>query len=139
MDFFSSIKGALLGLKQFLATESPLKMMKNAFYFTSIALFVLNIFKFLSWLFGHVVKRLDWKDKVNFKFHDVTAWLTNYFNTQLPNISRSKGNQAMKFGQLIEYNMINIFLEKSYKIWWRNYSQTLFWKMKIKYISRSMV
>ena len=31
----------------------------------------------------------------------------------LPNIS-SKGNQTMKFGQLIEYNMRNIFLEKSY-------------------------
>ena len=32
----------------------------------------------------------------------------------LPNISRSKGYQAMKFGQLIEYNMIMIILEKSY-------------------------
>ena len=32
----------------------------------------------------------------------------------LPNISRSKGNQTMKFGQLIEYNMRNFFLEKSY-------------------------
>ena len=32
----------------------------------------------------------------------------------LPNISRSKDNQAMKFGKLIEYNMRNIFLEKSY-------------------------
>ena len=31
-----------------------------------------------------------------------------------PNISRSKGNQAIKFGQLIEYNMRNIFVEKSY-------------------------
>ena len=31
-----------------------------------------------------------------------------------PNISRSKSNQAMKFGQLIEYNMRNIFIEKSY-------------------------
>ena len=31
-----------------------------------------------------------------------------------PNISRSKGNQAMKFGQLIEYGMRNIFIEKSY-------------------------
>ena len=29
-------------------------------------------------------------------------------------ISRSKGNQTMKFGQLIEYNERNIFLEKSY-------------------------
>ena len=32
----------------------------------------------------------------------------------LPNISRSKGNQTMKFGQLIDYKMRNIFLEKSY-------------------------
>ena len=31
-----------------------------------------------------------------------------------PNISRSKDNQAMKLGQLIEYNMRNIFGEKSY-------------------------
>ena len=29
----------------------------------------------------------------------------------LPNISRSKGNQTMKFGQLIEYNTRNIFLK----------------------------
>ena len=29
----------------------------------------------------------------------------------LPNISRNKDNEAMKFGQLIEYNMRNIFLE----------------------------
>ena len=32
----------------------------------------------------------------------------------LPNISRSKGNQTMKFGPLIEYNLTNIFVEKSY-------------------------
>ena len=32
----------------------------------------------------------------------------------LPNISRSKGNQTNKFGQLIEHIMRNIFLEKSY-------------------------
>ena len=35
----------------------------------------------------------------------------------LLNISRKKGNQKMKFGQLIEYNMRNIFLEKSYIKW----------------------
>ena len=29
-------------------------------------------------------------------------------------MSRSKGNYAIKFGQLIEDNMKNIFLEKSY-------------------------
>ena len=33
----------------------------------------------------------------------------------LLDITRNKGNQRMKFGQLIEYNMINIFLEKSCK------------------------
>ena len=32
----------------------------------------------------------------------------------LPSISRSKGNQTMKFGQLIECSMRNIFLEESY-------------------------
>ena len=32
----------------------------------------------------------------------------------LPNISRRKGTRAMKFVQLIEYNMRSIFLEKSY-------------------------
>ena len=31
----------------------------------------------------------------------------------LPSISQSKGNQAMKFGQLIEYNTRTIFLQKS--------------------------
>ena len=42
------VKGALSGLKQFLASENPLKMMKNAFYFTLKALSVFKIFKFLS-------------------------------------------------------------------------------------------
>ena len=33
----------------------------------------------------------------------------------LPNMSRSKVIQTIKFGQLIEYDMRTIFLEKSYK------------------------
>ena len=49
-------KGVLFDLRQFLITESSLKMMKNAFYFTLKAIFVLKIFTFLSWLFGHVEK-----------------------------------------------------------------------------------
>ena len=42
-------------------------------------------------------------------------WRSNIFPKIhiLPNISRNKGNQTMKFGQLIGYNMKNIFLEKS--------------------------
>ena len=77
------LKGALSGMRQFLAIESPLKILKKAFYFTSKALFVLKIFKFLFWLFGHVTKQLDWKDKVNLKFFDVTAWLANNCNTHI--------------------------------------------------------
>ena len=45
----------------------------------------------------------------------------------LPNILKNKDNQAMKFGQLRECNMKNIFLEKSYiKMWSRSYYQTFF-------------
>ena len=50
-------KDAVSGLEQLLATESPLKMIKNTFYFTLKALFVLKIFNFFSWLFSYVVKR----------------------------------------------------------------------------------
>ena len=81
-DNFRNLK-ALSGLSQFLAIESLLKMMKNAFYFTSKAVFVLKVFNFLSWLFGHVAKQLNWKDKVNVKFYDVTTLLTNNCNTHI--------------------------------------------------------
>ena len=43
-----TVQSALSDLKQFMAIESPLKMMKNAFYFTLKALLLLKIFKFLS-------------------------------------------------------------------------------------------
>ena len=45
---YADIKGALSGLRQFLVTENPLKLIKNAYYFTLKALFVLKIFEFLS-------------------------------------------------------------------------------------------
>ena len=63
--------------------------------------------------FGHVGKRLDKKASVNFKIYEVTIWETNNYNTTLLNISRSKGNQTMKFDQLIEYKMRNNFIKKS--------------------------
>ena len=37
----------------------PFIEMKNAFYFTLKALFVLKVFKFSCWHFGHAEKRLD--------------------------------------------------------------------------------
>ena len=35
----------------------------------------------------------------------------------LPNISKNKDNHAMKFGQLIEYNVRNIFHQKLWEKW----------------------
>ena len=40
-----------------------------------------KIFRFLSWLFAHVKKSLDCKDKINFKIYDVATSFTNNCNT----------------------------------------------------------
>ena len=66
-----------------MAAEIPLKMMKNAFYFALKALFALEMFKYLSWLFGQVEKRFDYKENVNFKIYDVTTWETNNSNAHV--------------------------------------------------------
>ena len=42
--------------------DRPSKIMKNAFYFILKEIFVLEIFKFLFWLFGHVEK-LTWLER----------------------------------------------------------------------------
>ena len=45
----------------------------------------------------------------------------------LTNISKGKNNQAMKFGQIIEYNLRNIFLEKSYsRVLYKRHSRLFF-------------
>ena len=109
----------LSGLRKFLLTATPLKMMKNAFYSILKALFVLKIFRFLSWLFGHAGKCLDKKAHVNFKIYDVTDLRKQIVTIHIyPNISRSKGIKPMKFGQLTEHS-VNIFLGKSYGKWSR--------------------
>ena len=54
----------------------------------------------------------------------------------LLNISRSKGTQTMKFGQLVEYNIRNIFHEKSYtKCGGETSSIPFSWELKL---SRSL-
>ena len=88
--------------------ESALKVMKYTLYFMLKALFIFELFTFLSWYFGYLVKRRDKKAMFNFKSYDV---VTTHI---LPNISRSKGNQTTKFGQLIEHTMRNVFLEESW-------------------------
>ena len=60
----------------------------------------------------------------------------------MPNISRSKSNQAIVFGQLIECNMRNFsfFCWKiMLKIWCRIYSQTFFCKKSKFGISQSII
>ena len=47
------------------------------------ALFVLEIFTFLSCLFGYVEKWLDKKAMVNFKIYDFTDWTRNNCNTHI--------------------------------------------------------
>ena len=59
--------------------------MKKIFYFTLKALSILKLFRFFSWLFGHVKNGL-----------------------------RSKSNQTIKFGQLTRWNMRNILFKKSF-------------------------
>ena len=60
--YWNSIKIGLSPSKWFdfiYFIESPLKLMKNAFYFMLKALFAFEIFAFLSRLFGYVEKQLD--------------------------------------------------------------------------------
>ena len=54
----------------------------------------------------------DWKDKINLKFDEVIAYLTINCNRHIA-LYISKGNQTMKFGQLIEYKLKKNLLEKS--------------------------
>ena len=54
------------------------------------------------------------------------------------NISRSTSNQGMKFRRLIEYNMRNIFLEKSYKMVEKLFPDP-FLKIKTEHIYGSIV
>ena len=94
--------------------------MKTAFCFTIKALLVLKQFTFSFCLFGHAEKWFDKKAMVNIKIYDITTREQVITIHILPTISISEGNQTMKFGQLIEHNMRNIFLENSYaKICWR--------------------
>ena len=66
--------------------------MKNDFYFMLIALFVLEILTYLSWLSGYIEKWLDKKALVSFKIYDVADWTKIITIHVLSNFSRSKGN-----------------------------------------------
>ena len=90
---------------------NPLKIMKNAFYFILKAIFVFKISKILSW-----------KIRLTSEFMMSPPDLQTIATHILLNISRSKDNQTMKLGQLIEYNKRNNFLQILCEKWGRETS-----------------
>ena len=108
-------------------------MMKNAFCFILKALYLLKRFKFLSWLFGRVRENnLIRKIRLTSEFMTSRPGYQTIATHILANISRR--NQTMKLVQLIEYNKINIFLQKLYGKWSREASSRplfVFWKSLI--------
>ena len=103
-------------------------MMKNASYFMLKALFVLEIFTFCQDFFGHVKNGFLRKLRLISKFMISETGQRTITIDVLPNISKSKDNQSMNFGQLIEYNIRNNFFKKSYTKWGREASPRLFYK-----------
>ena len=93
---------ALSRLRKYLATESPLKIIKKNLFHPK-DLFILKKSKFLNMQKNGLIRKISLISKF------MTSQRGNYCN-----IFRSKGNQTMKFGRLLQYNMRNIFLEKSH-------------------------
>ena len=81
-----------------MATESPLKLIKNVFFITLEAVFL----RYLNFGLIFVLKA-----KFNFKIYYVIDWKTDNYNTNIAQY------MTMKFGQLVECNLGSI-LEKSH-------------------------
>ena len=106
------LKGSLSGLRQFLANESLLKMVRNAFYF------MLKVFWFLRyWHFWPDFLVMQENSSMR-KLRLISKFMTSQIGQKinaihiLPNNSKSKCNQAMKSHQLINlknklYNISN--------------------------------
>ena len=80
-----------------MAAESPLKMMKNAFYFTIKALFVIKMLKFCLDLLIMYKKGLIRKIRLTSKFMTSQPGKQTIAVHILSNMSSSKSNQTMKF------------------------------------------
>ena len=87
-------------------------MMKNAFFFILKAFLFLRYFLFLRFISKFLTSQPGKK---------IIAIHT------LPNVC-SKGNEAMEYGQFIEYNIGNIFLQKSCRKWGRETRCFLYFK-----------
>ena len=96
----------LLKICFYLRQWNPFKLNEKCFLLHVESSFFIEIFTVLSWIFTYVEIWFDNKATINFKIYGASE--------NVPNISRSKGNPTIKFGKSIEYNIRNIFLEKSY-------------------------
>ena len=115
MECFAKIvKGTRSGLRDVLTALTSLKMMEIAFHLILKTLSVIKISDFLSSIFGYVEKCLIILKRSISKFMTSQPEKQTIAIHILPNISKSKDNQTMKFGQLIYHHIRNIFLEKSY-------------------------
>ena len=92
--------------------ESPLKMIENAFYFILKAFSFSRYLSFVTTFWSCRKNGLIRKIRLTSKSKMPQPGLETIAIHILPNISQSKSNQTMKFGQLIKYNKKNIFLGK---------------------------
>ena len=101
--------------------ESPLKMMKNDFYFILKFFFVLNIFKSLSWLIWSCRK----KGLIGNIRLISRLWHRNFMTSQLQYTYSPVSHEAKATRQwnlVSQYNLKNIFLQKSCRKWDREAS-----------------
>ena len=113
LGFLKISRILISGLREFLTIESPLKLMENAFISPQ------KLFSFsrnLDFCLDHSIMQ---QNNLIRKIRLISNSMASQSGKQtivihiLPNISRSRGNQTIKFGQLIEYNIRQIFLETS--------------------------
>ena len=113
------IKSPLLGPRQFLRIESPLKMIENAFYFMLKSIFVLEMLNLLRSLHFCLKFLFIQKNGLIKKVLLISKFMTSQTGQKIitihisPGISRSEGSQALKFGQLIKYSVRSTFFQKS--------------------------
>ena len=106
--------------------------MKNTFCFILKAFFVLKIF---NTFWSYRKNSLTRKIKLTANLMMSQPGQQTIAIHILTNISRSKGNQTVKLGQLIEYNKRNIFLQKLCKKWGREISPLFVFKKSFQYVS----
>ena len=93
--------------------ESPLEMMKNAFYFILKALFCpQDILVFVTTFWSSRKNGLIKKIRLTSKLMTSPPGLQAIAIHILPNISQRNGNQTLRYGQLIGYDKRNISLQK---------------------------